>query len=441
MYPSTSMPPNHTSPGKITNAAQKQLLINTPLNSEPFKGRSRRDFLRSVAAGSMLMAGTSRHLSAAQAETPISRSLVGNANFPIHGIMKPGMEEFEQALLELIAEGDVPSALMCVSKDGQIVFNRAYGWLNRDARKPLPVNARIGLASLDKVITGTAIEWLCRNKTPIPWTRETVRKDLRPFALFRELGLQPKDGVLADQRLLQVTVDHLLKHQGGIDESVHDASVVMRDLKMDRLPTPRDSISFLFHRPLKRDPGTISEYNSAGYFVLRFLIELAGGGFIKFLQSHIFGPAGANEICLSRARPASRDPFEVRYLCAAIGPSIFSEDKGALIPEIEGGNGRYVDNHLVLATSARALVQYMDYWFFGNADRLWRDHPGQLAPGLNNGGGVFNGGMVGIRTGMQQRRWTMCNYAILTNWVRDRSGVKPQDFHKRIEQVLGKLHW
>jgi hypothetical protein len=64
-----------------------------------------------------------------------------------------------------------------------------------------------------------------------------------------------------------------------------------------------------------------------------------------------------------------------------------------------------------------------------------------VAPNLNNGSGVYNGGMVGIRTGMQQRRWTMCNYALLTNWVRDRPGNKSQDFHKRVEQVLAGLHW
>jgi CubicO group peptidase (beta-lactamase class C family) len=401
---------------------------------------SRRQFLHS-AAGGALLAGGSDCLSGLAGEPPVAQNKATTADLPVSGLMRPGTEDFETALLDLIGEGEVPAALMCVSKNGQIVFNRAYGWLDSLERKPLRTSARIGLASLDKIITSTAIELLCKKRTVIPGTKLAVSKGLRPFDVFRQLGLGPADGTVRDERLFQVTVEHLLKHEGGLSESVHQGDVVERELQLKRLPTPSDSIAYLFHMPLKRDPGTQHEYNSAGYFVLRFLIDLAGGGFIPFLKRSVFGPAGAKDICLSRARPADRDPLEVRYLCANRGPSIFPEDHGRIIPEIEGGNGRYVDNHLVLATSAEAVVRYLDYWFFGSADRLWIQRPGRLAPRLNNGSGVYNGRMVGIRTGMQQRRGTMCNYAILTNWVRDRPGSKPQDFHKRVEKVLAGLHW
>ena len=381
----------------------------------------------------------------AEPATPVVTGAT-KSGLPATGFMKPGTEIFETVLLEAIAPSIVPAVQLCVSKDGEIVFNRAYGWINPYIKKPLPTNARIGLASLDKVVTDTAIELLCKKQTPIPGTNQYVSKTLQPFVVFRQLGIAPADGTLRDERLLQVTVENLIKHEGGgLDERVHEGFAVQQQLKLDRLPTPSDGIKFLFYQPLKRAPGTLSEYNSAGYFVLRFLIDLVGGGFVEYLKREVFGPAGTQDICLSRARPADRDPLEARYVCARKGPSIFPEDHGALIPEIEGGYGRYVDNHLVLAASAEAMTHYLSYWFFGAADRLWKDSPGQLAPGLNNGGGGYNGGMVGIATNMEQRRWTMCNYVGLANWVSDRSGAShrdfPTDLHQGMKTVLERMGW
>lgn len=362
-------------------------------------------------------------------------------DMPVAGFVATGLGGFEAAALELIREGDVPAAQLCVSKGGRVVLSRAYGWLDPVKRTPLPTNARIGLASLDKVVTSTAIDLLCKARAHIPGTHEVLSHDLRPFVVFRSLGLGPADGSLVDHRLLEITVDHLLKHQAGLDQTVHDARAVQSVLKMSTPPTPRDSIRFFFRTSLDRDVGAGSSYNSAGYFVLRFLVDMIGHGFIPYLKKNVFGPAGTSDICLSHARVADRDPLEVRYKCSGCGPSIFPEDRGRVIPEIEGGNGRYVDSHLVLATSAEAVVKYLSYWVFGSGDRLWSESPAALAPGLNDGWGVYNGGMVGVRTTMVQRRWTMCNYALLMNWAGDRPGVKISDMAARLTMEAERLGW
>jgi len=153
-----------------------------------------------------------------------------------------------------------------------------------------------------------------------------------------------------------------------------------------------------------------------------------------------FDPAGTPNICLSRTRPSNRDPLEVRYKCEPTGPSVFPKDNNKVLPRVEGG-GDWYDHHLILAASAEAVVRYLSYWYFGESWRLWADEPRHLTPGLNNGGGVFFGGMTGIRTVMNQRRWKMCNFAFLTNWVSTRPGVKEQDFNKRLEMVCEKLGW
>jgi hypothetical protein len=83
-----------------------------------------------------------------------------------------------------------------------------------------------------------------------------------------------------------------------------------------------------------------------------------------------------------------------------------------------------IDHHIIPATSAEAVMRYLSSWYFGEAWRVWTEDPAHLAPGLNNGGGVYFGGITGIRTMMHHRRRTMCNFAFLMNWVRTRPGVK-----------------
>lgn len=401
---------------------------------------ARRRFLRSAVGGGVVTLTGALGSAHGWAQSTGRKKKAASPTSTNSGVMEPGTEEFETAALELTSVGDVPAAQLCVSKDGKIVFNRAYGWLDRQKRNRLPVNARFRLASLDKVITGTAIRQLIDAQAPLKPTGDRMSLELRPFRVFEKMGIGPEKGVRTDPRLFDVTVKHLLEHAAGLDQEVHNHVVLQRELRLSRVPTAADAMRYHFYKTLAFDPGSKSSYNSAGYWVLRFLVGLAGGTFIDYLKKNVFRPAGTADLCLSRTRPAQRDPLEVRYECVPVGPSMFPEDRGQVVPAMEGG-GEYNDHHLILATSAEAVVRYLSYWYFGGAQRLWTSDPGHLAPGLDNGGGVYFGGMTGIRTVMHQRRSTMCNFAFLTNWVRTHPDEQEQDSNKRLESVCQKLGW
>lgn len=401
---------------------------------------ARRRFLRSAVGGGVATLtgalGSARGWAQAAGRKKASPSPTSTNS----GVMEPGTEEFEAAALELMSTGDVPAAQLCVSKDGRIVFNRAYGWLDRQKRIRLPVNARFRLASLDKVITGTAIRQLIDAQAPLKPTGDRMSLELKPFRVFEKMGIKRETGGPADPRLLDVTVKHLLEHAAGLDQSVHNLAILQKELRLTRLPTAADAMRFHCYKALSFDPGSQSSYNSAGYWVLRFLTNLAGGTFLDYLKTNVFRPAGTADLCLSRTRLAERDPLEVRYECVQVGRSVFPEDGVRVVPELEGG-GDYGDHHLILATSAEAVVRYLSYWYFGGAQRLWTSDPAQLAPGLNNGGAVYFGGMTGIRTVMHQRRGRMCNFAFLTNWVRTHPAQEEQDSNRKFEAVCERLGW
>jgi hypothetical protein len=107
-----------------------------------------------------------------------------------------------------------------------------------------------------------------------------------------------------------------------------------------------------------------------------------------------------------------------------------------------GADGDYNDHHIVLATSAEALVKYLCYWYFAGEKRLWTSDPAHLAPGLNNGGGVFFGGMEGVETMVSQRRWAMVNWALVMNNAGGSvAGVEKQNTNLRLEAACKKIGW
>lgn len=391
---------------------------------------SRRHFLRAITqTGAAFTMGTCSLPAGAQ----VSRLAQGS--------IRPDEPALERLIQDLIRQGHVPAAQLCVSKDGQIVVNRTYGWLDPDSRIALPTNGRLIVASLDKAITRTAIELLCARQTLVPGTDERFSMSLRPFSLFRQLDIAPPDGHIADVRLLDATVEHLLKHQVGLDSDVQFCNKVQECLGLTQLPTIRDAMRYHYYRRLDRPVGISSEYSSAGYMVLRCLIDLAGGGYINYLQQELFGPAGTKDICLSRTRLSERDPLEVRYRCANYGPSIFPEERGATAWDVNGGNGHYLDYHLVLAASAEAMAKYLCHWQCASENRLWTTTPAQLAPGLNNGCSQTDGETLAIRTAMEQRRWSMCNYVLLMNWPSDGANFKSADLHLQMDGILKRAGW
>ena len=100
---------------------------------------------------------------------------------------------------------------LCVSRNGRILFERAYGWQDTGKQVCLKPSAMFRIASLCKPLTAALV-------------RKLVAKGKLKLADFAfDLG-QAKPGILKvdpfgtpDARLKQVTVAHLLVHKAGWD--------------------------------------------------------------------------------------------------------------------------------------------------------------------------------------------------------------------------------
>jgi D-alanyl-D-alanine carboxypeptidase len=163
-----------------------------------------------------------------------------------------------------------PGAAVIVTRNGKVVFRRAYGMANLEQGKPLDPGMVLRIGSVTKQFTAAAILMLQEEG------KLNVTDDIA-----RHLPDFPTHGQ-------KITIEHLLTHTSGIYSYTRkhdfrntqhlDASV------SEMIATFRDE-------PLDFAPGTRWSYNNSGYYLLGAIIEkVSGQTYADFVQKRILSP-------------------------------------------------------------------------------------------------------------------------------------------------------
>jgi N-acyl-D-amino-acid deacylase len=240
------------------------------------------------------------------------------------------------------------SATLAISRHGHLLYSRGYGFCDRRGEVATSPQTMMRLASCTKPLTAAAIRILVE------------RGDLAlETPVYDYLGIRPA-AELADPRVRQITVAHLLQHRGGWDrqqtfDSMYHLAEIRRSLKLPRLQK-RHIVRFMWEQPLQFDPGARRAYSNFGYLLLGLVIEKATGrSFVEAIRDLVAEPIGADDVFLSSAVPGNRQRREVYY------------------PEDSPLNLHLRDSASGLATSAESLCRFMEhFWMDGgkrNVDR------------------------------------------------------------------------
>ena len=115
------------------------------------------------------------------------------------------------------------------------------------------------------------------------------------------------DDCITDDNYYLITVEHLLRHQGGFSSRGGDPVFSPYDSRESLLKTQ-------LRRRLAFEPGTWQEYSNFGFLLLSLVIEkVAGMPYETFMQEAVFGPAGCREFRLAGNYLQDRLPGETRY--------------------------------------------------------------------------------------------------------------------------------
>jgi CubicO group peptidase (beta-lactamase class C family) len=190
----------------------------------------------------------------------------------------PDFRDLEAAIWKEIAVGTIPSAALAVARNGQIVYERAFGLADREGKVAATVHTPYPLASATKPIVATALMILV----------ERGKVDLDAPALRYLHAARGGDG--APALLGAYTVRQLLNHTSGLGTY---AAISYGP----QAGTGPGLVERLRHYGFAAQaPGVVSEYSNLGYGLLGAIVADQGGGSLPgFLAKEVFGPLGMGD--------------------------------------------------------------------------------------------------------------------------------------------------
>lgn len=195
-------------------------------------------------------------VSAADAEGQMSRS---------------AREHAIDSLFSAYAAPGAPGASVVVVQRGRVVFERAFGSADLEARVAATAQTDYRLASVTKQFTATAIMLLAADG------RLTYDDPVSRW--LPDLPAYARD----------VRIRHLLHHTGGLwdyEDFVADSQTYqVKDRDCLQLIRRADSLYFA--------PGSAYRYSNTGYALLALIVEAASGmPYARFVDARIFRPLG-----------------------------------------------------------------------------------------------------------------------------------------------------
>lgn len=179
-----------------------------------------------------------------------------------------------------------------ISQNGKIVFQKSYGFADKDKNIQNDANTLFSLASVTKSLTATAILKLHdEGKLNI---YERVDKYIPGFI---------------NDNTDSLTIINLLNHTSGMVANInHTEDFVNEDLvEAGKEPVTFDQLIAKFKETkLKYKPGTKFNYNNYGYVLLAYIIEkVTGMDYYSYLDESIFAKSGMQSTYIQNNLPGS----------------------------------------------------------------------------------------------------------------------------------------
>lgn len=349
-----------------------------------------------------------------------------HAGLPVTGVPVSELSMFDDAMQTFMQANGITAGVLAVSRDGCVIYHRGFGWSFYSAPlRPLPEIAPFRLASLEKPFTSAAVRKLVDDGALGPDGLNRFVFDLGPSGLPRVppglLSITPWLGV-ADVRLANVRVIHLLQHLGGWDrggaidpwsgdpgfDPMLRSSQIGDAMGLSQPPTREQIASFMLSMPLQFDPGgpfcswsnpppspcwsPVDSYSNFGYMLLGLIVEQQSGmSHQQYLRHAIVTPdlwVPGTEVIRGRSHRADQSPREPLYSSADTCEDVYPPNNDVPCP-YGGFDLESMVGHGNLVSSAGPVIALANNFV--------------IAVGGDSGvpllGGTVNGGHLGRLNG------------------------------------------
>ncbi|HLZ55726.1 MAG TPA: serine hydrolase domain-containing protein [Ktedonosporobacter sp.] len=182
------------------------------------------------------------------------------------------MNKKELALVfEQLEKEQSLSGAILVAQDGEVLFEKAYGFASRQLNVPNVLTTKFHIASTTKMFIAMAALILVE--------QGRISLHEKPATYLPELAALDKD----------ITLHHLLSHTSGLQDiyDVPHLRFEMHKLKIEQ----RDLLSYLVKLPQLFRPGEGWRYSSTGFILMGYLMEqVTGLSFAELMKQYILAP-------------------------------------------------------------------------------------------------------------------------------------------------------
>ena len=179
-------------------------------------------------------------------------------------------------LLEKLTAQDRFSGTILLAKEGKPIFQKAYGFADREKKIANNVDTKFRIGSMNKMFTSVAIAQLVQ-QGKLKYTD----------TLVQVLPDYPNKDAAA-----KITVHQLLTHTSGLGDFFGEEF----DTKKDDLRALRNYLPFFVNKPLQFEPGKGWSYSNAGMIVAGLIVEkVSGQNYFEYVREHIYKPAGMKD--------------------------------------------------------------------------------------------------------------------------------------------------
>ena len=209
---------------------------------------------------------------------------------PAPELTKADFETFLDALIpSQLRNRNISGAVVSVVKDGQVLFQKGYGYADFEAKKPvLPDQTLFRPGSISKLFTATAVMQL------VEQGKLDLDRDVNDYLDFKISKTYPEP----------VTLRQLLTHTAGFEDTLKNLFVAHEsDLKPLRTYLVNQMPARIF------PPGKIPSYSNYGFTLAGYIVErVSGEKFESYINDHILRPLRMNNSTFDQPLPVQIAP-------------------------------------------------------------------------------------------------------------------------------------
>jgi CubicO group peptidase (beta-lactamase class C family) len=334
---------------------------------------------------------------------------------------------------------------MAILKNERLVYAQGFGVADDSLHRVMP-GSLFRLASVSKLITAMAIMKLA----------EEDKLSLDDH-VFGPQGIikNPLLDTVADKRIYDITVRHLLAHAGGWTQRGGDPAfspLLIAERVGDAAPVSLNTYyKYIAKTRLAFTPGTRAYYSNMGYMFLGDVIStVTGEPYDAYIRKHLLIPNGINDMHIGSSYRKNKRPNEVCYYeptdskaipeCNGSGVLVVKSNGGNSI-ELLGAAGGWISSSVELAKLVTLIDggKHVHDILSRNSIREMTDHTFAKGPlgwkSVNDNGNWYRTGSMAGTSAMIKKQPDGITWIFISN----SSSWKGSGLSTDIERLMNKI--